>query len=116
MLATIRHNDEGVDYIPSSILLASADVFMAGTMMREHVLARVLQQGDLAARYDILLIDCLPSLGILLTNALAVADGLLIPVQAEKFALDGLGQLMMVCGTAKRALNPRLQILGILLT
>lgn len=116
LLAAIRHNAEGIDYIPSSILLASADVFMAGTMMREHVLARVLQQANLPDQYDVLLIDCLPSLGILLTNALAVADGLLIPVQAEKFALDGLAQLMMVCGSAKRALNPRLQILGILLT
>lgn len=111
----IHHNAEGIDYIPSNILLASADVFLAGAMLRERTLDRVLTKASLT-RYDYLLIDCLPSLGILLTNALCAADGVVIPVQAQKLSLDGLTQLLMVCNTAKQSLNPELQIYGILPT
>lgn len=67
----IRHNDEGIDYIPSNIILSSADVFLATAMCREQVLRRVLQVPELQA-YDYILIDCLPSLGILLIVADAI--------------------------------------------
>lgn len=111
----IRHGDEGIDYIPSSILLASADVFMAGTMMRETVLRRLLATLTPDA-YDYVLVDCLPSLGILLTNALTAADGLLVPVQAQKLSADGLSQLMMVVQQCQQTTNPNLQVCGVLVT
>lgn len=114
--SSIHHNAEGIDYIPSSISLATADVFLAGAMMREQTLKRVLTPLLDKNIYDFIIIDCLPSLGILLTNALALADGVVIPVQAEKLALDGLTQLLMVIQTAQRSLNPMLKIYGILLT
>lgn len=112
----IRHNAEGIDYLPSSLMLASADVYLAGAMARERILTQVLDDADLADRYDYLLIDCLPALGVLLTNALAVADGVLIPVQAQKLAVDGLTQLLMVVEQSRRSLNPQLAVTGILLT
>lgn len=113
---SIHRNVEGIDYIPSSISLATADVFLAGAMMREQTLKRVITPLLNKNVYDFIIVDCLPSLGILLTNALALADGVVIPVQAEKLALDGLAQLLMVIQTAQRSLNPMLKIYGILLT
>lgn len=111
----IQHGDEGVDFIPSNILLASADVFLAGAMMRETVLRRLLATIQ-ADEYDYILLDCLPSLGVLLTNALTAADGLLVPVQAQKLSADGLSQLMMVANQCKQTTNPKLEIYGILVT
>lgn len=111
----IRHSDEGFDYIPSNILLASADVFLAGAMMRETVLRRLLANIQ-ADAYDYVLLDCLPSLGVLLTNALTAADGLLVPVQAQKLSADGLSQLMMVTNQCKQTTNPKLVVYGVLVT
>lgn len=111
----VRHSDEGFDYVPSSILLASADVFLAGAIMRETVLRRLL--ATLAPdAYDYVLLDCLPSLGVLLTNALTAADGLLVPVQAQKLSADGLSQLMMVVQQCQQTTNPKLQVYGVLVT
>lgn len=115
MMDCVRHSDEGFDYIPSSLMLASADVFLAGAMMRETVLRRLVTEID-ADQYDYVLLDCLPSLGVLLTNALTAADGLLVPVQAQKLSADGLSQLMMVADQCRKATNPNLKICGVLVT
>lgn len=112
---SIVHNNEGIDYIPSNIKLASADLFLSNVMCREQVLKRILKR-KIFDRYDVILIDCLPSLGILLTNALAAADGLIIPVQAQKFARDGLVQLEQVYQMVKLNVNPDLNIEGVILT
>ena len=112
---SIVHSAEGVDYIPSNIKLASADLFLSNVMCREQVLKRILKREEFDA-YDFVIIDCLPSLGILLTNALAAADSLIIPVQTQKFALDGLVQLEQVYDMVKLNVNPELKIDGVLLT
>ena len=112
---SIIHSAEGVDYIPSNIKLASADLFLSNVMCREQVLKRILKREEFD-EYDYIIIDCLPSLGILLTNALAAADSLLIPVQTQKFALDGLVQLEQVYDMVKVNVNPGLMIEGVLLT
>lgn len=115
IVQSIVHNKEGIDYIPSNIKLAGADLFLSNVMCREQVLKRILKR-EIFDRYDVILIDCLPSLGILLTNALAAADGLIIPVQAQKFALDGLVQLEQVYQMVKQNVNPELNIEGLILT
>lgn len=112
---SIRTSAEGIDYIPSNILLASADLFLAQVMCREQVLRRLLRDAVFTP-YDYILIDCLPSLGILLTNALTASDSVLIPVQAQKFALDGLQQLEQIYQMVKENINPNLEIEGVLLT
>lgn len=111
----IRKNNEGIDYIPSSIALASADMFLAQAMCREQVLKRILKH-ELFQEYEYIFVDCQPSLGILLTNALAASDEVLIPVQAQKFSMDGVNYLMQAIGMVQQALNPGLRIRGILLT
>lgn len=112
----IRTNStEEIDYIPSNIGLASADIFLATAMCREQILKRLLA-ADTFAAYDYILIDCLPSLGILLTNALAASDSVLIPVQTQKFAMDGLAQLLTVVNMVKLNLNSKLVVEGLLLT
>jgi chromosome partitioning protein len=86
--SSIRHNElNGVDYIPANINLANADVFLLNALRRETVLKRILTE-DVTKDYDYVLIDCLPSLGVLLLNALAAADSILIPVQVQKFSID----------------------------
>lgn len=111
----IRTGSEGIDFIPSHISLSSADFFLIQTMNREQVLRRILRSFELA-EYNYILIDCLPSLGILLINALAASDSLIIPVQAQKFALDGLDLLLNVYSMVKQNINPTLAVDGILIT
>lgn len=113
--ASIRTSSEGIDYIPSNISLSSADFFLITAMSREQVLKRVLHSEALQ-QYDYIIIDCLPSLGILLINALAASDSVLIPVQAQKFALDGLDLLLNIYNMVKSNLNPGLKLEGILIT
>lgn len=115
LAAAICCNDEGIDYIPSSILLAGADMFLAPVVCREQVLKRLLADGTLQ-EYDYILIDCLPSLGILLTDALTASDEVIIPVQAQKFALDGLSQLQQVIEMVQQNINAALRLGGVLLT
>lgn len=112
---SIRTNAEGIDYIPSNILLSSADLFLSQVMCREQVLRKLLRD-KVFAPYDYIIIDCLPSLGILLTNALAASTSVLIPVQTQKFALDGLRQLDQIYQMVRDNINPTLEIEGILLT
>ncbi|MEA4895783.1 MAG: AAA family ATPase [Oscillospiraceae bacterium] len=111
----IRTNKEGIDFIPSNIKLSSADMFLAQAMFREQTLKHILSSPAFEI-YDYILIDCLPSLGILLTNALIASDSLIIPVQAQKFALDGIDALLSAYDFVKNYANHDLTIDGILLT
>lgn len=112
----IRRNEkERVDYIPASVLLSSAEMFLSTCYMRERVLKKILRDESLIS-YDYILIDCLPSLGVLLINALTAADSVLIPVQAQKFALDGIALLLEIIHMVQENLNEHLTIEGVLLT
>lgn len=95
----IRHSETaGVDYIPADINLANAETLMVTMISKEHILRRILTE-DVIGAYDFVLIDCLPSLGTLLINALTAADRVLIPVQTQKFSMDGLQSLIGVLPT-----------------
>jgi chromosome partitioning protein len=100
--------------LPSTIDLAGAEVELVSAMSREGRLGRALE--SIQHYYDIVLIDCPPSLGLLTVNALAAADELLIPIQCEYYALEGLGQLLRNVELVRANLNPRLRIGGIVLT
>jgi chromosome partitioning protein len=100
--------------LPSTIDLAGAEVELVSAMSRETRLRRALQSID--HQYDTILIDCPPSLGLLTVNALAAADELLIPIQCEYYALEGLGQLLRNVELVRANLNPELRIGGIVLT
>ena len=100
--------------LPSDSALAGAGVELIGARDREHQLRRVLQ--PLAEKFDYILIDCPPSLELLTLNGLCVADGILIPVQCEYYALEGLSDLMATLRAVKRRVNPGLEIFGVVLT
>lgn len=100
--------------VPSSIDLAGAEIELVSRMSREHQMARALE--SMTARYDTVLIDCPPSLGLITVNALTAADEVLIPIQCEYYALEGLSQLLRSITTIQTNLNPRLEIEGALLT
>lgn len=100
--------------LPSSIDLAGAEIEMVDIPDRETLLRRVIE--PVRDDYDFILIDCPPSLGLMTVNALTAADEVLIPIQAEFFALEGLSQLVKTVRTVKKRLNPKLNLLGILLT
>jgi len=104
---------EGVSILPANIDLAGAEVELAGAISRETRLHRGLSR---LPNYDIAIIDCPPSLGILTINALVAADKLLIPIQCEYYALEGVGQLTRTVTLLKNYLNPGLQVNGVLLT
>jgi chromosome partitioning protein len=104
-----------LDLLPSTTALAGAEVELVGQMAREHRLGRALE--PVADRYDYLFLDCPPSLGLLTINALTAAeDGVLIPVQCEYLALEGLGHLIKTIYMVRDNLNPRLSIAGVMLT
>ena len=105
---------KGLELVPSSSDLAGAEVELAGASEREFRLARALE--GLEPRPDLVLVDCPPSLGLLTVNALAAADDLLVPVQCEYYALEGLSALVETAERARSTLNPRLTIAGVLLT
>jgi chromosome partitioning protein len=111
----IRRTDiEGLFLAPSTIALAGAEVELATEDARERRLARAIQ--DLAGSFDEILVDCPPSLGLLTINALTAADGVLVPVQCEYYALEGLSQLVATIHLVRDHLNERLMIEGALLT
>ncbi|MGN0678351.1 MAG: ParA family protein [Oscillospiraceae bacterium] len=112
----VSAKNEPIDYIPADITLATADMFLAQTMCREQILRRAISSDDNLGKYDYILIDCLPSLGILVTNALAAADGVIVPVQVQKFALNGIVQFEDMFNLVKENINPELQLIGILET
>jgi len=102
------------DILPSNIAMAGAGIELVGMQDREFVLKKVL--AGIRCRYDIILIDCPPSLEMLTLNSLCAADTILIPVQCEYFALEGLTDLMSTIRMIKRSFNPALEIEGVLLT
>ncbi len=105
---------EGVDIAPATINLAGAEVELVAEMARENRLKDAV--GSMRGRYDFILIDCPPSLGLLTVNALVAADKLLIPIQCEFYALEGVTKLLESMKRVKSRLNPTLDIYGILLT
>lgn len=100
--------------VPSEPDLAAAEIELTGVEARELVLRRAL--GDAAGRYDYILVDCPPALGLLTVNALVAAEAVLIPVQCEFYAMEGLGRLMQTVERVRKSLNPSLAVEGILLT
>ena len=110
----ILHHAEGVDLIPANIELAGLEVALVNSMNREKMLKQVLEGAK--REYDYILLDCMPSLGMLTINALAAADTTLIPVQAQYLSAKGLEQLLQTVGKVRRQINPKLKIEGILLT
>jgi chromosome partitioning protein len=103
-----------LDIVPSQRDLVGVEVELVGEEGWERRLRDVLAQVE--GRYDVILIDCPPSLGHLTVNALTAADGVLVPLQCEYFALEGISELVSTIGRVQSALNPRLAIAGILLT
>ena len=110
----ILHHAEGVDLMPADIQLSGMEVSLVNAMSRETVLRQYLD--TLKGQYSHILIDCQPSLGMLTVNALAAANRIIIPVQAEYLPAKGLEQLLSTVNKVKRQINPKLQIDGILLT
>ncbi|MCL2888803.1 MAG: ParA family protein, partial [Eggerthellaceae bacterium] len=105
---------EGLDLIPATINLAGAEVELVSEMARENRLKDAV--GSLRGKYDYVFIDCPPSLGLLTVNALVAADKLLIPIQCEFYALEGVTKLLDSMKRVKTLLNPSLDIFGVLLT
>ena len=105
---------EGLDILPSNIDLAGAEVELVYKKSREKVLKKALS--ELREKYDFVMIDCPPSLGLLTINALAASDSVIIPIQSEYYALEGLSQLMNSISLVKQQLNPALDVDGVVLT
>lgn len=111
----IVHTDfDGIDIMPANIDLSAAEVQLVTEVGREQVLASVLRQ--VRQEYDVIIIDCQPSLGLLTVNALTAADGVIIPVAAEFFALRGVALLMQSIEKVQSRINPSLEVYGVLPT
>ena len=105
---------EGLDLLPSNINLVGAEIEMTSMIAREHILKGCLE--EVRGEYDFVLIDCPPSLGLLTLNALTAADKVLVPIQCEFFALEGLSQLINTVGLVSQRLNPSLSMEGVVMT
>lgn len=113
--SVIHHTDfENLDIMPGNIDLSAAEVQLVTEVGREQVLAGVLRQ--VKDEYDVIIIDCQPSLGLLTVNALTAADGVIIPVAAEFFALRGVALLMQSIEKVQSRINPSLEVYGVLVT
>ena len=110
----LLHHPEGVDLMPANIMLSGLEVSLVNAMNREKILKQYLD--TVWREYDFILLDCMPSLGMLTVNALAAADQVLIPVQAQYLSAKGLEQLLQTINKVRRQINPKLKIEGILLT
>ena len=110
----IRHQAEGIDIICSNIGLAGTEVQLVNAMSREYVLKQILY--GIKDQYDAVIIDCMPSLGMITINALAASDEVLIPVEASYLPIKGLQQLLKTIGKVRKQINPKLQVGGILFT
>ena len=110
----ILHQAEAVDLLPANIELSGLEVTLVNTMSRETILREYLN--SVREQYDVILLDCCPSLGMLTINALAAADQVLIPMQAHYLSIKGLEQLIRTISNVKRKINPSLSIAGILIT
>ena len=109
----LLHHDEGINLMPASIELSGMEVSLVNAMSRETVLKQYL--AAVKQNYDYILLDCMPSLGMLTINALTAADSVLIPVQAQYLPAKGLEQLLQTIAKVRRQINPALKIDGILL-
>ena len=110
----ILHHTEGIDFIPANIELAGLETSLVNIMSRETILRQFIN--SIRERYEYIIIDTMPSLGMITINALVAADCVLIPVEAAYLPVKGLQQLIKTIGRVHRRLNPTLTIMGILLT
>jgi len=110
----ILHHNEGVDLIPSNLGLSMTEVNLFNAMSREYAMKNSLN--DIKKNYDYVLIDCMPSLSMLTTNALAMANEVIIPVQSQYLSAKGMGNLLNTIKKVKRQINNDLKVGGILLT
>jgi chromosome partitioning protein len=104
----------GLDLVPGNGMLSAAELTLATAMARESALLATLKPA--LERYDYILIDCLPSLGLIAINALRASDGVVIPVQADFLAVQGLAQILETISAVREQLNPKLEVYGVLLT
>ena len=105
---------EGVDLLPANIELSGMEVSLVNAMSRESILKQYIE--TVRKQYDYVLLDCMPSLGMLTVNALAAADSVIIPVQAQYLPVKGLEQLLQTIHKVNKQINPKLKIDGVLLT
>ena len=110
----IQHTEFKVDVLPANIELAGAEVELVAAISRETRLKKALDQ--VAADYDYIIIDCPPSLGLLTLNSLAAADSVLMPIQCEFYALEGVSQLMNTIDLVRNNLNDKLEVEGVVMT
>lgn len=110
----ILHHDEGVDLVPANVELSALELSLINAMSREFALKGYLK--SIKDNYDYILIDCMPSLSTITVNALAAADSVIIPVQAQYLSAKGMTQLIQTVHDIKRQINPQLKIEGVLLT
>ena len=112
--AIISTKVDNLSLRPATIQLAGAEVELVSVLARENMLKRALEK--VKYRYDFVIMDCPPSLGLLTINALTAASSVLVPIQCEFYALEGLSQLMRTVGLVQKNLNPALQLEGVVLT
>ena len=110
----VSEKNDGVEYLPADISLAGAEMYLVSVMSRETVLKRMLS--TIKNEYDYIIIDCQPSLGVLVLNALVAADGVIIPAQTQEFSRKALKAITDIIGQVQATINPNLKLLGILLT
>jgi len=110
----ILHHAEGIDFMPANIELSGLEISLVNAMSREKILKQYID--SVKQPYDYVILDCTPSLGMLTVNALAAADSVIIPVQAQYLSAKGLEQLLQTINKVRKQINPRLKIDGILLT
>ena len=110
----LLHHDEGVDLVPANMELSGMEIALVTAMSREFILKSYLDIVKQA--YDFVLIDCMPSLGMITINALAASDSVIVPVQAQYLPAKGMTQLMKTIAKVKKQINPSLKIAGVLLT
>lgn len=121
MLGEAKVNDcihksvmEGLDVIPSNVNLAGAEIDLIDIEDREYVLRNIIN--EIKEQYDFILLDCPPSLSMLTVNAMTAANTVLVPIQCEYYALEGLSQLIRTIGLVTKKLNPELEIEGVVFT
>ena len=105
---------EGVDVLPATVHLAGAEVELIGVPKSQYILKNKI--AEVRDDYDYILIDCPPSLNLLTINAMTAADAVLVPIQCEYYALEGLSQLLYTIGLVQKSLNPKLEIEGVVFT
>lgn len=112
--AIVPTNNPNLDIMPAQIDLVAVEIELVDKEAREHMLSKALE--EVRDQYDYIMIDCAPSLGLITLNALSAADSVIIPIQCEYFALEGLGKLLNTIKSVQNLHNPDLDIEGLLLT